>query len=71
MLLITVTSVGILSIFFYTSVWPLIRNNMDSKTKCTKAICEEALAGGDHPNQVKCTYKNGNENMTIYCPYKG
>lgn len=65
--LVVISAIGVLSIFFYTSVWPILRDNMDSKTKCTKAICENVLAGDNHKNQVKCKYNNND----IYCPYSG
>ena len=36
---IVVIIVAMLAAFFYTGIWPMIRNNMNVTTKCSKAIC--------------------------------
>jgi len=33
--------VAILAAFFFTIIWPMIRNNMARTTKCSDAICEK------------------------------
>lgn len=38
---IVVIAVASLTAFFYFTIWPAIRNNMNQNTKCSKAICEK------------------------------
>lgn len=64
--LVTIVSIGILVIFFYDSLWPMIESNMISHTKCDDAVCGATTSSG-HPNQVACKYGEA----TIYCPYSG
>lgn len=66
MTIVVVIAVASLSLFFYTVIWPMIRNNLVSNTKCSDAICESA------PNDdgtVNCYYKNKSESFT--CVWKG
>ena len=69
--LVVVITVGILSTFFFTVIWPRLRDNLHSNTKCSDAICEKCEA--KVCKTVKCTYKDkktGNT-QTFECPYKG
>lgn len=61
---IAVISVGILVVFFYFTVWPIIENNFAQQTACDKAICE---TNPDNNGYVKCKYKG----KVIQCKYKG
>ena len=66
---IVVLSIGVLIAFFYYTLWPLIRNNFESKTSCDRAICEQC----NDPNgckTVKCHAK-GDKNNIFECIYKG
>ena len=66
--LITVVSIGILFVFFYTSLWPMIQSNMSKETSCSDAVCaKSAETSGDNVGLVRCQY--GEEEL--YCPYKG
>ncbi len=70
MTIFVVIVVAILTAFFYFIIWPLIKNNMASNTKCSDAICE------NRPNQdgtVNCYYQdeNGNKTNTFTCVWKG
>ena len=69
--LVVVVTIGILSTFFFTVIWPLLKNNLNNSTKCSSAVCE-ACAEGVSCKKVKCTYrdKDGNDHP-IECPYKG
>ena len=61
-----VVVVAILGAFFYTIIWPMIKNNLVSNTKCSDAICET------NPNDdgtVNCYYKDRSESFT--CVWKG
>lgn len=64
--LIVVITVGILSTFFFTVIWPMLKNNLHSSTKCSDAVCEPCPKGSVCET-VKCEY-NG---QTLQCPYKG
>ena len=64
--IVVVIAVGLLMAFFYTIIWPSIKNNMDANTKCSKAYCEKCTDPGGC-TRVTCHYKDS----TIYCPWKG
>lgn len=71
---IVVITIGILSTFFFTIIWPKLRNNLNSNTKCADAICsneaKENCEKDPHTRVCKyvmCTYNK----KTIKCPYKG
>ncbi|MBO7078516.1 MAG: hypothetical protein J6W64_01740 [Bacilli bacterium] len=64
--LIVVITVGLLSTFFFTVIWPMLRNNLKSNTKCNEAICEPCPKG-KVCEKVTCKY----EGKTLECPYKG
>ena len=34
-----VIAVASLVVFFYTTIWPAIRNNLNENTACSRAIC--------------------------------
>lgn len=66
MTVIVVSSVAILSAFFYTVIFPNIHSNFKQQTSCNRAICESK------PNKagfVNCTIRETNE--PIVCKYKG
>lgn len=70
MTVIVVVAVGVLAAFFYTTIWPIIRNTYISSSKCSSAICyKETLSNG----QVTCKYydKNGNASEPFQCVWKG
>lgn len=59
--------VAILAAFFFTIIWPMIRNNMARTTKCSDTICEKK------PNAdgtVDCYYK-GRRSEKFTCVWKG
>ncbi len=64
---IVVILVATLVAFFYTIIWPTIRNNTNQNIACNKAICNS------QPNAdgmtVDCHLKGSNENFT--CIWKG
>lgn len=64
-------AVGLLLAFFYTVLWPGIRNNMDANTKCSKAYCSPCPKG-QVCELVNCKYKTANgEEKDIKCVWKG
>ena len=56
-----------LAAFFYFTIWPMIRNNMNQNTNCAKAVCLKCDTGncqtvdchmpGDNTNWFKCVWK--------------
>ncbi|MBR5662966.1 MAG: hypothetical protein IKX00_04940 [Bacilli bacterium] len=69
--LVVVITVGILSTFFFTVIWPLLKNNLHSNTRCSDAVCKKC-DNGVSCKEVECSYKDksGKEHI-ITCPYKG
>ena len=65
---VVVAAVGILSAFFYLTIWPIIKNNMEYHTKCSKAICNKCSNGN---GTVNCYYCDGSTDKDIVCPFKG
>lgn len=65
-----VTVVAILVAFFYTIIWPMIKNNMASTTKCSDAICEK---NPDSDGMVDCYYMNKDKTKSepFKCVWKG
>ncbi len=68
MTVVVVVTVGVLSAFFYTTIWPLIRDNFNSKSKCSDAICYPTGDG-----YASCVYydKDGIAQSHFKCVWKG
>jgi hypothetical protein len=72
--LVVVVSVTILATFFFSYLWPLIRNNFEQNSKCSDAVCGFNCSGDktkESDGTIECCYTRGNNKTTIYCPYKG
>lgn len=67
---IVVTTVGILSTFFFTVIWPNIKGNVESNTNCDKAVCVCPGNKCSNTKTLEC-HMPGNEGKTFKCPYKG
>ena len=67
MTILVIISIGILSAFFFTVLWPSMNNNLNMKTKCRQAICGNVKNGDVVDGMVNCTYKG----QPLVCPYKG
>ena len=64
--IIVVMAVAALMAFFYTLIWPVIKNNMTANTKCQAAVCEKC-EDPDGCKMVKCKYKE----QEFECVWKG
>ena len=68
---VVVMAVAALMAFFYTLIWPTIKNNMTANTKCQAAVCKKC----EDPNgcsMVDCTYTDKKGNKTnMQCDWKG
>jgi len=69
MTVVVVISVGVLTTFFFTYLWPIIRNNFEQNASCSDATCdcsEEIRNSND--GKCVCSINNGEE---FLCVYKG
>lgn len=65
---VVVLAIGILMAFFYYTMWPLLKENFNKNSQCSKAICETCPTGDC--DYVTCHPKN-EPNNTFECVYKG
>ncbi len=71
MTVVVVIAVGVLAAFFYTTIWPLIKNTYIASNKCSDAVCDPSTL---HDGRVSCKYydKNGRQQGTNFeCVWKG
>ena len=69
--IIVVIAIAALAAFFFTVLWPMIRNDLKDSAKCSSAICDKGPEiTGNNAGLVYCHAKN-NRNDVIYCPYRG
>lgn len=73
---VVVLTIGLLSTFFFTIIWPRLKSNLNANTKCSDAICKVTKKDlqnvctewkNDVCLKIKCTY----DKKDIICPYKG
>ncbi|MBE6161215.1 MAG: hypothetical protein E7158_03245 [Firmicutes bacterium] len=72
MTVVIVIAVGVLTAFFYTILWPMIKSNFDHNASCAKAVCK-CDSTCEKTGIAKCTYKDkktGKKTETE-CPWKG
>lgn len=68
---VVVMAVAALMAFFYTLIWPMLRNNLSANTKCQAAVCEKCDTSAN-PNgcaTVTCWYKD--KTKPFECVWKG
>ena len=68
---VVVMAVAALMAFFYTLIWPMLRNNISANTKCQAAVCEKCDTSAN-PNgcaTVTCWYKD--KTKPFECVWKG
>lgn len=63
---VVVLAVGVLIAFFYYTIWPMIKDNFDKNSQCSKAICE---GEPDSEGYITCHMKGKTEEFK--CVYKG
>ena len=75
MSVVVISSIAILSAFFYTVLWPMINENQKQQTNCSKAICTVKNPSRDVENGIirKCYYMDNNvrHELNNVCKYKG
>lgn len=68
---VVVMAVAALMAFFYTLIWPTIKNNMTANTKCQAAVCKKC-ENPDGCQLVDCVYTDKSGNKTdMKCVWKG
>ena len=70
MTVVVVIAVGVLAAFFYTTIWPTIKNSYIASNKCSDAICDpRSVSDG----MATCIYyKNGRQQGNSFrCVWKG
>ncbi len=65
---VVMLAIGVLMAFFYYTLWPLIRENFEANSQCSKAICEPCKNG--NCDFVVC-HPKGDTSKTFQCVYKG
>ena len=71
MTIVVVVAVGILSVFFFTILWPTIKNTFIANSKCSDAVCDKSTL---NDGLVTCKYydKDGRQQGTEFqCAWKG
>ncbi len=65
-----VVAIATLSAFFYTVLWPSLKNTFIASSKCNDAVCDVRTL---NDGKVTCKYyKNGRqEGGDFTCAYKG
>ncbi len=67
---VTVILVASIASFFYFTIWPMLQNNLNQSTGCSKAICLEENRHED--GTVDCQiWENGVKKSDIKCVWKG
>lgn len=66
MTVITVVAIAAIAALFYTLVWPAIKKQIESNTKCASAVCDPNCT----TRTCVCTYIDGNSTSDVTCPNK-
>ena len=70
MTVIIILAVAIMSAFFYTVIWPLIKDNQNAIIRCREAICADANTV-DSNGRVCCSLEGEASNCDLRCTWKG
>lgn len=66
---VVVLAIGVLMAFFYYTIWPIIKVNFDTNSKCSKAICESCP--NNDCDYVTCYNREDPNRVEFKCLYKG
>ncbi len=76
MTVVVVLIIAALSAFFFSFLWPLIKDNFRQDSRCDEAICTcppEYMVNGKctySDSTIECYFK-GDSSKKIICPWKG
>ena len=63
-------SIGVLATFFFTVIWPMLKENFQVNSDCNKATCDcSAKTRKSHKGYCVCNIKDGKKDFL--CIYKG
>lgn len=65
---VVVLAIGVLMAFFYYTIWPILKDNFEKNSQCSKAICE--TKDEDNDGYVTCHSKD-DSTRDFKCVYKG
>lgn len=65
---VVMLAIGVLIAFFYYTIWPIVKENFDKNSQCSKAICESCPT--HDCDFVKCHLRN-DTSVEFECVYKG
>jgi hypothetical protein len=69
-----ILAIGVLMAFFYYVIWPIVRQDVNNNSQCSKAVCEKCVNAAGKPKTncktVKC-HLPGDESNIFECVYKG
>lgn len=68
---VVVLAIGVLIAFFYYTIWPVLKENFDKNSQCSKAVCETVDSNSD--GFVECYPKGhyGEADKSFECVFKG
>ncbi len=71
MAVVVAVCIGILAVFFFSYIWPILDNNFERTAQCNKAICDcRELIEVNGLNHCKCWAKD-NPSQPFTCIFKG
>ena len=70
--LITVMAVAMLAVFFFSVLWPMMKDNLETSAKCSDAVCDV----GYNSNKMSYCYTPDPSNVNakadyFECPFRG
>ena len=63
---VVILAIGVFIAFFYYTLWPLIKDNFNRNSQCSKAICDSSTLNDGY---VECHLKG--DTIVFKCIYKG
>lgn len=70
-MVIVVIIVAMLVAFFYFTIWPAIKNNINQNSACARAICPKENRSSDGRTVDCYVYENNQKSDTFKCVWKG
>lgn len=71
MTVVTVVAIAAIAAFFYAFVWPAIKNNITSSTRCSQAVCSNCTVENGKRRCTDCSYvdENGATQNGLTCVF--
>ena len=72
---VVIMAIGVLMAFFYYTIWPMMRENFNKNSQCSKAICDPCKDPSTGKIVHTCDYvechSKDDPNTIFKCVYKG